>query len=76
MGAPPQIGDEKRPREQFGKPRFVKLRIEIAKALLQFFRRQPIFDLGDKRRKQGFGGVGKGIFGLYGVDRVLLRLPA
>ena len=57
MGAPPQIGDEKRPREQVGKLRFVKLRIEIAKALLQFFRRQPVFDLGNKRRKQGFGGV-------------------
>ena len=57
MGAPPQIGNKKRPREQVGKLRFVKLRIEIAKALLQFFRRQPVFDLGNKRRKQGFGGV-------------------
>ena len=76
MGAPPQIGNKKRPREQFGKLRFVKLRIEIAKALLQFFRRQAVFDLGNKRRKQGGSGVGKGIVGLHGVDRILIRIPA
>ena len=57
MCPPHQIGKEKRPRQQFGKPRLVKLRIKIAKAFLQFFRRQSVFDLGDERRKQGFGGV-------------------